>query len=206
MAKWTNEDAYDSYIVPVSAKYRIAVPLIKAIIGAESGFVPSAYRAEPQIGDASRGLMQILYGTAKAVGYTGAADGLFDPATNLEYAVKFFADLANNAVANGWTVDSAISAYNAGGSGDRAGDGKRSTSRKDGKTADGSALAPFVNQPYVDRVRSYWEYFKSKGSTGNPQQLAPVVVTPEPVQSADVWPWVIAGVVLVIAVATLTRD
>ncbi len=37
------------------------------------------------------GLMQIKLGTARALGYTGTAEGLRDPETNLTYAVKYLA-------------------------------------------------------------------------------------------------------------------
>lgn len=37
------------------------------------------------------GLMQIKHGTARAMGYTGAASGLLDAETNLTYAVKYLA-------------------------------------------------------------------------------------------------------------------
>ena len=37
------------------------------------------------------GLMQIKLGTARGLGYTGTAEGLRDPQTNLTYAVKYLA-------------------------------------------------------------------------------------------------------------------
>jgi soluble lytic murein transglycosylase-like protein len=37
------------------------------------------------------GLMQIKLGTARGLGYTGTAEGLRDPETNLAYAVKYLA-------------------------------------------------------------------------------------------------------------------
>jgi soluble lytic murein transglycosylase-like protein len=37
------------------------------------------------------GLMQIKLATARGVGYTGTAEGLRDPETNLEYGVKYLA-------------------------------------------------------------------------------------------------------------------
>jgi soluble lytic murein transglycosylase-like protein len=37
------------------------------------------------------GLMQIKLGTARSLGYTGSAEGLRDPDTNLAYAVKYLA-------------------------------------------------------------------------------------------------------------------
>lgn len=70
-----------------------------AIIQAESGGIPSAYRGEASIGDASIGLMQLLLGTAKSLGYSGGAGdatsgtGLYDPATNIGLGVTFLANL-----------------------------------------------------------------------------------------------------------------
>jgi hypothetical protein len=74
--------AFDGIISDASAAWDVPAALIKAIIEKESGFDPNAYRAEPQIGDASRGLMQLLYGTAQALGFAGEPDDLYDPTTN----------------------------------------------------------------------------------------------------------------------------
>ena len=50
-------------------------------------------RYQPHLVGACRcyGLMQIKHGTARAMGYTGAASGLLDADTNLTYAVKYLA-------------------------------------------------------------------------------------------------------------------
>jgi len=68
-----------------------AVPdgLTLATIETESSFDSDAIRVEPAINDASRGLMQILYGTAKQMGYSGEPDGLFDPETNIRYGTAY---------------------------------------------------------------------------------------------------------------------
>ena len=63
--------------------------LTLATIETESSFVAGAIRKEPQINDASYGLMQILYGTAKQMGYSGDPEGLFDPETNIRYATAY---------------------------------------------------------------------------------------------------------------------
>ena len=60
---------------------------VLAVIQIESSFRANAYRAEPQIGDASYGLMQILSSTAADRGYDGPPEGLFDPETNLRYGM-----------------------------------------------------------------------------------------------------------------------
>ena len=167
---WTHENDFDSVIAAASSRYAVPVPVIKGIIGLESGFDVHAKRDEPQIRDASYGLMQVLYRTAQALGYSGTPDGLFDPAVNVALGTHFFGDLLRQAQEHGYGLDSALSSYNAGGSAVRPGDGKRATKRSDGKTADGGSLAPFVNQPYVDRVMSYVRYFEGKGgvSVGTP--------------------------------------
>lgn len=202
MARWANEDTYNALLSAASAKYRVPVALLKAIIGQESGFSASAYRAEPQIGDASRGLMQILLKTAQSMGYKGTADGLFDAATNIEWGTRYFADLLNNAASHGYGLDSAVSAYNAGSSGDRAGDGKRSTTRKDGMNADGTTRAPFVNQPYVNTILANYEYFKGKGTT-TPVGLPSVNVT---AARTDWMPWVLGGAAVLLFLVTFRQE
>lgn len=56
---------------------------VMAVIQIESSFDAMAYRAEPQISDASRGLMQVLLMVARDRGYHGEPEGLFDPETNI---------------------------------------------------------------------------------------------------------------------------
>src|SRR4030042_291430 len=63
--------------------------LTLATIETESSFSPDAIREEPAINDASRGLMQILYGTAKQVGFTGNPDDLFDPEINIRFGTAY---------------------------------------------------------------------------------------------------------------------
>lgn len=61
--------------------------LIMGIMQKESSFNPRAYRAEPQINDASYGLMQVLYSTARDRGYGGAPDGLYDPEISIRLGI-----------------------------------------------------------------------------------------------------------------------
>jgi Transglycosylase SLT domain len=60
--------------------------LVHRVIVRESG-----YRAELQGRGGTIGLMQIKLATARSLGYTGDAEGLRDPDTNLTYAVKYLA-------------------------------------------------------------------------------------------------------------------
>lgn len=160
---YKRENEYNTIIADVVAQYgngRIDIALVKAIIGAESSFTPTAIRQEVKINDASRGLMQILYRTAKSVGYTGTADGLFDPRTNITYGVKFLSDLLRAKSGDTWA---AVSAYN-------NGNGKRATTtttvclerdQTTGKCVRSFTAKPgeFFNQPYVDKVRTIYAYF-----------------------------------------------
>src|ERR687896_339502 len=74
--------------------------LVAAVIEQESGFDVHAFRAEPQIGDASRGLMQVLYGTAKWMGYEGDPEGLFDAETSLRYGCVYLRYLMHRYAGN----------------------------------------------------------------------------------------------------------
>lgn len=72
-------------------KYRVSRALIKAIILAESGFRPDAHRDEPALGDASRGLMQMLLSTARALGFNGPPEELYRPDVAIEYGTRYLA-------------------------------------------------------------------------------------------------------------------
>lgn len=100
---------YDSLILDAAARYVVDPALIKALITKESSWNPQAYRAEPQIGDASRGLMQILFNTARGMGYAGAPEGLFDPATNIDLGTRYLAGQLQT-----YGYPAGVSAYNAG--------------------------------------------------------------------------------------------
>ncbi len=63
----------------------VPVSLVERVIKRESGGNPRA------VSRGNYGLMQIRLGTARAMGYSGSAAGLLDPATNMTYAVKYLA-------------------------------------------------------------------------------------------------------------------
>jgi hypothetical protein len=131
---FARENEFDSLIWSHGQAANVDPLLIKAIIAQESGFNPQAQRAEPRLNDASRGLMQILYATARGLGYSGSPDGLFDPDTNLTYGTAY---LSQQLMRYGGDMLSAAAGYNAG------------TARKN---PDGT----FVNQAYVDGVERYY--------------------------------------------------
>jgi len=63
----------------------VPASLVERVIKRESGGNPRA------VSRGNYGLMQIRLGTARAMGYSGAAAGLLDPATNMTYAVRYLA-------------------------------------------------------------------------------------------------------------------
>ena len=80
---------YGHVIERNSGKYDLDPGLIFATIMLESGGNTNAIRHEPQIGDASYGLGQILYGTARGIGFDGSAQDLFDPEVNIELIARY---------------------------------------------------------------------------------------------------------------------
>ncbi|MBX9469967.1 MAG: transglycosylase SLT domain-containing protein [Rhizobium sp.] len=73
----------NALIEKYSKVYEIPVDLVHRVVHRESRYNPAAYSK------GNYGLMQIRYNTAKAMGYDGPADGLFDAETNIKYAVKY---------------------------------------------------------------------------------------------------------------------
>lgn len=102
---------YDDIIAKYANVYNVPEPWIRAFIQTESSFNPMAYRAEPQINDASYGLMQLLYKTAVGLGFTGAPESLYDPDTNINLGVKLMAQLRAR---YGDDIQAVYSAYNSG--------------------------------------------------------------------------------------------
>jgi len=102
---------FDVEIQSVASVYSVPESWIRAVIETESSFDPKAYRAEPRIGDASYGLMQLLYKTAQGLGYTGPREGLFDPLTNIDLGTRLLSQLRAK---YGDDFKAVYSAYNSG--------------------------------------------------------------------------------------------
>lgn len=64
----------------------VPVTLAKAVVTVESRWNP---RITGRAGEV--GLMQIKYPTARMIGYTGTRAGLYDPATNIKWGMKYLA-------------------------------------------------------------------------------------------------------------------
>lgn len=109
-ALYLAEQKYQSPIVLASQKYGVPMELIMGHIKQESGFNPSAYRAEPQINDASYGMMQLLLKTAKGLDPNATVERLYNAEYNIDLGTRL---IAQNLKKYG-NVPDAIAAYNAG--------------------------------------------------------------------------------------------
>ncbi len=86
--------SYDGMIASHAAANGVPAELVHRVIVRESRYNPRASNK------GNYGMMQIRLGTARALGYTGTAQGLLDPDTNLTYAVKYLAGAYRTAGGN----------------------------------------------------------------------------------------------------------
>jgi soluble lytic murein transglycosylase-like protein len=77
---------YDAMVANHAQANGVPEALVHRVIVRESKYHPNLIGRGGTIG-----LMQIKLATARGVGYTGTAEGLRDPDTNLTYAVKYLA-------------------------------------------------------------------------------------------------------------------
>lgn len=175
---YPNEHAFDDVIAAAAARYTVSPALIRAVIAHESQYNPRAYRPEPT--DASRGLMQLLLSTARALGYTGDAGpkdattlaggtfpltGLFDPATNVQLGAQLLRNLLRQLDGD---VPAVLSAYNGGVRPSLAFGVRASAPGRVClvRNTDGSCArffsyekGQFGNQPYVDTVLALYRQY-----------------------------------------------
>jgi soluble lytic murein transglycosylase-like protein len=111
LAATPNLDRYRDYIAAGAWLNDVPEEWIKAVILTESSGNPQAYRYEPKLQDASYGLMQLLYSTAKGLGYQGPAAGLYDPETNIKLGSRLLGQLKQR---YGDSFPRVYSAYNSG--------------------------------------------------------------------------------------------
>ena len=97
--------ALDAMIARHAAAHSLPADLVRRVVMRESRGNPRAVNA------GNYGIMQIRHGTARAMGYSGSAEGLLDPETNMTYAVKY---LAGAYRAAGGNSEGAISNYQRG--------------------------------------------------------------------------------------------
>jgi soluble lytic murein transglycosylase-like protein len=78
-------ETLDALIARHASANKVPETLVRRVILLESRYNPSV------IDHGNYGLMQIRLGTARALGYSGAAAGLLDADTNMTYAVRYLA-------------------------------------------------------------------------------------------------------------------
>jgi soluble lytic murein transglycosylase-like protein len=97
---------YDALVASHAQANGVPEALVHRVIVRESRYQPHLIGRGGTIG-----LMQIKLATARGLGYTGTAEGLRDPNTNLTYAVKYLAGAFRAANGN---HDRAVSYYASG--------------------------------------------------------------------------------------------
>ena len=81
--KQLSRGSYDSLIARYAAENGVPLSLAHAVVEKESGYNPRAN------GAGAVGLMQIKPATARGIGYRGSTAALYDPATNLQWGMKY---------------------------------------------------------------------------------------------------------------------
>ncbi len=142
-----NFDQYDPLIRKTSERYGVDHALVKAVIKTESNFDPLAISRA-----GAKGLMQLMPGTAKALGVSDS----FRPAENIEGGVRhlrYLIDLFNG------NLQLVLAAYNA---------GEDAVFRYDG-------IPPYQEtRIYVQRVLDYFQNYRS-GSIAPGESSTPPV-------------------------------
>ena len=140
--------AYESLVAQQASANGIPVSLVERVIKRESGGNPRA------VSRGNYGLMQIRLGTARAMGYSGSAEGLLDAATNMTYAVRY---LAGAYRAAGGNESRAVALY-------ASGYGARTVQRPTYQTAVWFTPATNLQPSYVSntrashRVKRHWRH------------------------------------------------
>ena len=98
--------AFETEVTRHAQEHDIPESLVHRVILRESRYNPRLVSKHGHYG-----LMQISYGTARSMGYSGAPAGLLDPETNLTYAVPY---LANAYRAAGSNENGAVRLYSSG--------------------------------------------------------------------------------------------
>ncbi len=98
-------DNIDALIEQQAKANGVPASFVHAVVKRESNYNPKAK------GGSALGLMQIKHATARSLGYTGDAAGLYDPETNLRYGVAYLAGAYRTAQGN---IHQAYQYYNRG--------------------------------------------------------------------------------------------
>ena len=85
-AKAVPKQPYGAIIARHASQHGVPLALAHAVVRIESNYRPNARGRAGEIG-----LMQIKPATARSLGYSGGAKGLYDPETNIRYGMKYLA-------------------------------------------------------------------------------------------------------------------
>jgi soluble lytic murein transglycosylase-like protein len=81
--------AFEGAIQQAASTFGLDADLLRAMIWKESKGDPLAARFEPKIRDTSYGLMQVLLGTARSLGFSGSVQDLLDPVRNIDVGAQY---------------------------------------------------------------------------------------------------------------------
>lgn len=82
----TDGRPYSNLIEQYAKSYGVPTALAHAVVRHESNYRPDVRGKAGEIG-----LMQIKLSTARGLGYSGSAKGLYEPSTNIQYGMKYLA-------------------------------------------------------------------------------------------------------------------
>ena len=93
LAQHPNLKKFEPLLIQAAREFAVELPLLKAVMAAESGFNPGAISPKGAIG-----LMQVMPATAERYGLQGdhrksLADKLADPKTNIRLGARYLRDL-----------------------------------------------------------------------------------------------------------------
>ncbi|KQT50371.1 lytic transglycosylase [Methylobacterium sp. Leaf456] len=81
----SGRDNIDALIAEHARAYKVPAAFVHRVVKRESNYNSRAK------GGSALGLMQIKHATARGLGYSGDASGLYDPNTNLKYGIAYLA-------------------------------------------------------------------------------------------------------------------
>uniref|UniRef100_A0A7C4XNK9 Transglycosylase SLT domain-containing protein n=1 Tax=candidate division WWE3 bacterium TaxID=2053526 RepID=A0A7C4XNK9_UNCKA len=104
---------YGHVIDKAASRYSLDPNLIFATVMVESGGNTYASRYEPHLNDSSYGLGQIMFSTARWIGFEGSREDLYDPEVNIDLIGRYY--FKNKTMfGDDLTVEQLVTSYNAG--------------------------------------------------------------------------------------------
>jgi hypothetical protein len=100
-------DAIEAIIAEAARDYGVSAEIIRAVAWKESRYNPKAVGPVTRTGETAKGVMQLMPGTAKAMG----VEDVFDPRQNIRGGAKYLAQLQKM---YGGDIQKMLAAYNAG--------------------------------------------------------------------------------------------